>query len=553
MNKANEFIAHLEQKYGRGPNRADRKTMHALATIIVKKMAANTYPAYLKILPAARRKAVQTMADDYAEFIKAKRDELSVEERSAAADLVQKLRTLSAPQARQLLATAEKENPHLADVIAELWAGVEAERAVSSQHRTRKTKNKVGTGDPSVMHYLEFVESLARGIKGEGYSNHGTNDLYKTLDWAQACKIIEVPPSMYVELAEGIDRYTTEVVAGLSFQPASLKSVRGPGGKMVTEAFYPYTPPSAEEVTHLATSVSAAGHKMGWPDAWPFAHTWLAFGTGIWLAPHQLKLRMPAQEAQAYTRGTLVGLMIMRAGQCVEVIRLAKQIQTDDPLGPGGRGFPAPDPDKDWEEAWQLVPQYQSGRWLNPYIALSPWMVHALSAVIQDHRTVVLEHERAGMSYKRECVKAQKVFKWPFTPRPFYRIQLQQKVEWESRVRKQFAAPAVMERNHRWDVREHERVRVRRGPLPLPEKTKRELLRRRPASGQCYRVYEGTALEGDDTHRLSLRGFPKYEPEKEWIAVLVSVVGEHCKGPADKPYVPGKRVLDPKTLSEGLS
>lgn len=411
-----------------------------------------------------------------------------------------------------------------------------------AQARAQNVKRKVGIKDPSVKNYMDFITDMTRGITGDGAaSNQGANELYAARDWAESCRIVEVPPEMYIALYEGIDRYTTEALAGQDFQPARKRQVRGPDGQIFEETYYDQEPPSDEEAMHLVSTIQAEGRKMGWPEHWPFENTWLSFGHGVWLAPHQIEMRFPSQMAreQGWTHGRLVAMLVRRGGQCVEVLRLAKRVDE--------RGW-----HNEWAEAWQLIPQYQGGRWLEPYGALAPWVMSAISAVIQDHRTVVLEHEKTGMSYKKACAAAKKKVKWPFKPKPFYRIQMKQRVEWERRVRQQFAKPIEIERQHRWDVREHERVRVRRGPLPLNEKTKKDLLRQRRVSRRCYKIYIDEPLDDGDAHRLSLRGFPRFKQGEEWLAILVTTVGEHVKGPADKPYIQGKRVLDPAVIEDGL-
>jgi len=553
-NDAAAFVAFCEQRHGKAGNRMLEKKWLRLAKTVKRHQSDGSFETYVRSLAPSKVPAVRQMVTDLKDFAVAR---LELELVGQKGDLRASRTTL-----REQLLKAEEEgdlesvieflaatHEEGASIVREEWAVILRDRArmaarpskANSSTRIQKSKRKVGINDPAVRHYLEFIVSLTQGIEGNGYSNQSANELYQARDWAQACRIVEVPPEMYVELYQGIDRWTTEVIVQQDFHAPKYRDVHGPDGLTFQETYYEEEEPSEEEALHMITAISGEGRKVPWPDQWPFESTWLSFGPGIWLAPYQIEMRFMSQAArdQRWERGRLVGIMIQRDGKCVEVLKLAKQ-----KAGSWG--------ENEWEEAWQLIPQYQNGRWLEPYGALSPWVTTAISSIIQDHRTVVLEKEKTGMSYQRECQAKRKKMKWPFTPAPFYRIQLRQKLEIEARVRRLFPVSVEIERNHQWDVREHERVRVRRGPLPLDEKTKKDLLRRRPNSGKCYKLYIDRPLEDEDAHRLNLRGFPKFKPAEEWLALLVSPVGEHRKGPADKPYIPGKRVLDSSILVDGL-
>ena len=94
-----------------------------------------------------------------------------------------------------------------------------------------------------------------------------------------------------------------------------------------------------------------------------------------------------------------------------------------------------------------------------------------------------------------------------------------------------------IERDYRWDVRGHERVRVRRGELPIEPADRANLLKR------GYRVYTEGEMSVEDTERLCARG-KRLRQDKEWVAVLTSWVDHYVKGPEDTPLIPAVRKMD---------
>ena len=93
--------------------------------------------------------------------------------------------------------------------------------------------------------------------------------------------------------------------------------------------------------------------------------------------------------------------------------------------------------------------------------------------------------------------------------------------------------PEPIEWSHRWDVRAHRRVLVRRGALPMPDRDRSKLTMR------GYRIFEGT-VPLEVAHALAVRHKPP-KRDDEWIAVKTTTVKAFQKGPEDKPYVPSVR------------
>jgi hypothetical protein len=101
------------------------------------------------------------------------------------------------------------------------------------------------------------------------------------------------------------------------------------------------------------------------------------------------------------------------------------------------------------------------------------------------------------------------------------------------------------EYSHRWDVRAHERVRIRRGPLPLAADVRMDLHRK------GYRIFEGGELDAETRAKIEKRRV-RGKSSDEWVAVLSSWVDEHVKGPESAPYVPGvRKVKDVRVRLKG--
>jgi len=420
-----------------------------------------------------------------------------------------------------------------------------------------RRRKPVSGEDPSVTNYLSVMSTFREGdytdvlidSDGEFTEDDNVNLILAVRRRMVQARIIEVNSSVYAALYQGIDRWLTESLCGQKYTAPDVKYTRDEvTGEVVPILVYDRNVSSKEEVDFMVERIMHEGFHMPWPDKWPFEHTWLAYGYGIALNQTQLAMRLLPSKVQRhkYSSGVVIGTYVGRGQNepplSFDIVRTA----TTDPelLFRAGASGPL--------VGYTLGWHYDAGRWMSPWACLAPWVLHAISGIIQDHRTVVLESSPMGMGYRRRFKAAGKRFKWKLTPRPYYRLQMKQRLEWEG-VRKQLGWSKRVEYSHRWDVGAHERVRIRRGPLPLDTKTEKWLRKPRPVSGKCYRIYkDGRPLSDEDRHRLHMRGMASFNPEEEWMAILVSSVGEYIKGPADAPYIPAKRVLDPQVVQDGL-
>jgi len=110
----------------------------------------------------------------------------------------------------------------------------------------------------------------------------------------------------------------------------------------------------------------------------------------------------------------------------------------------------------------------------------------------------------------------------------------------EVAARERFKAKkSQREYQHQWQVTGHDRIRVKRGPLPLDEKTRAGLLKPR-GNGARYQIYEEMHPSDELAKQLWRRGV-KPKGDNEWMAVLVSRVQDYVKGPVDAPFIPSTR------------
>jgi hypothetical protein len=100
---------------------------------------------------------------------------------------------------------------------------------------------------------------------------------------------------------------------------------------------------------------------------------------------------------------------------------------------------------------------------------------------------------------------------------------------------------AVVDWTHRWDVSGHTRLLDRRGELPLSDKQRQDLEKRN------YKIWTDDQPQGVYFTELARRGKPMRENGK-WLAVLLTPIKGHVKGPEDKPYVPSMRVIPTEDL-----
>lgn len=335
----------------------------------------------------------------------------------------------------------------------------------------------------SVSWYLRILEDFHEQAKKEPGS-----ESWKLWAWMKNARIFELDPFVYGEVYHAVDVWTTEVIAGLEW---------------TSEGEIP-----KEETEHHLRAVHSAGVHVPYPEKLPFEFTWIGYKEGVFLRPHQGLLRLGSNPHQL-TKVRIVGHLMTHHRESYEVSA------GETPNG----------------EVMFVINQVHEGqRWIFPWM-MHPWILNSMVNAINANQTLLLEGERS-FAYKRMFEKARKKFKLKMWPPPmWYPVNLKSEL-----ITGEYQAQLEIHReySHRWDVRAHERVRVRRGPLPVADSLRRDLLRR------GYRLFETDITEDDTLEKLRKRGLRGKGPE-EWVAVLTSWVDEHMKGPETAPYVPAVR------------
>lgn len=190
------------------------------------------------------------------------------------------------------------------------------------------------------------------------------------------------------------------------------------------------------------------------------------------------------------------------------------------------------------ETRWQDGSHLRKGFWYYPHSTMTQ-MVPMFIDWIFDHKTVLDTPFNTPPVPKPPT--PDMAIEQPI-PNPYYVVhmddvvkvqQWQQKRQRAGRIRR---SPA-----HKYDVREHDRIRVLRGPLPLEADVRAKLEKPRKGAGRGYYIFTETQPGGDLGAMLFKRGVARKRPD-EWLAVLVTPIKHHIKGPVDGPYVPSVRV-----------
>jgi hypothetical protein len=346
--------------------------------------------------------------------------------------------------------------------------------------------------------------------------------------WAHLAdaRVFVVHPSNYLAWYHEADVHTTEDIAGHGWT--------GPGDPE----------PSKDEIAEHVLRVSMAGRKLPIPDParWPFPRMWITYvspkeGHTPGITVEQLAARFGPVHSYSrdWTRGELIGQLFT-----------ADFPHDNDgtPTAPQPAVFTFLRVDflRGVEGAKYYVPgmvcdvSYLDGAWLSSY-SLDPWTTQALFAYLAEFRRFTTERNPKAPE-RRVHEQAQRKagdVRLPI-PRPFYALHLRPNVVAEARDGVRRRAGRTWKLDHRIDVRGHERVRVARGPLPMPAKTRAKLQR------AGYRVYGVEPCKRYDERRLVERALPP-KSASEWLAVKVSWVAHYEKGPEAAPHVPALRIL----------
>lgn len=322
-------------------------------------------------------------------------------------------------------------------------------------------------------------------------------------------RVFSFHPKVFAYLHRAADKYTTEVLSGLTYE--------SPRDSIL----------EAETASYLSALVREGVH-VEFPEKWPFETIFVGFGNGIHVGEAEWILRESYYREQfphetmtsAITRGLLVSTK--NDGTVISFEEFSFR-------------------QADGTERRVLIPEVSryGGVWTRA-LSLMPWISQSLSWLLNSYRTFV-EEKKVGLNGK---YAARSVFKKMGTtegrsgwcPRPYYVLKMKPEIL-EELVRSPQLGPAFRY-TYRFDVRGHERVRVRRGTLPMDPRNEKKL------SEAGYKIYDNEIGDQEDLKRLFARHMPPKRPN-EWIAVLTTWVDSYKKGPDGTPYIPAVRIPAP--------
>lgn len=351
-------------------------------------------------------------------------------------------------------------------------------------------------------------------------------------DYQRALKeavIYEIPEELFRSIYRAADYYTATEVAGLPWYDVDA---------------YPEPPPEiVEQMPHYWESLKVEGQKILFPEKLPFDYCYFGFHPPLVLSKQQRvtydTTTTPGGEVNPYA--LRIGLLVTREGNAWTLL-----VSGDSPLLVGnlddfdelGRL------ERDVTFVYSAYPECINREWTHP-LTLAPWVINALAEWVSDHKVVSVEEVPCTLGFKRMCERVNKKGKVR-VPRPvpphYYAVTMRDQLIMEQDFDERFPkrrSRAVIDWQHRWLVTAHDRIRVKRGPLPLDPKTEQDLLKTRP-SGSRYLVFKDSHPQAELAKELWRRGV-KPKQDNEWMAVLVSRVEDYVKGPEGQPLIPSTR------------
>lgn len=340
----------------------------------------------------------------------------------------------------------------------------------------------------------------------DGSADHDRARQLARLLWASLrnSRVFEITAATYQAISEEVYHHVWSNVANL---PAGGTTIADLGEEEGRAAY--------DRVWDEAQRLPVFG------DIMPFDHMFFGLDDGIRLDDARIDAMLsvrPRNLIRARLIGVLVGPVYGGAGiHCVMFVRVTEA---------GGKDYVVPC-------AERIGNSETEAQWANPAL-LYPWIVNALLSYVHEHRTTIIENA-PSKNVRRQYGRLARGGGMTIIPQPFYTVPLRDSVI-EDEARK--AVRGVAKRaplSYRHDRRGHERCRIRRGKLPLDEKTRTKLTKR------GYKVFTVQGLDSDAQRQLSERGQPPKRMD-EWLAIKTAWIDAMVVGPKDAPYVPGVRV-----------
>jgi hypothetical protein len=270
--------------------------------------------------------------------------------------------------------------------------------------------------------------------------------------------------------------------------------------------------------------LKAHAQMQPFPENLPFEYTYIGLGAGVMLDLKLARIRV----GQTVSPDTVVGVNMLGYLIC----------------GPSQQAYEMLHILTEDADYFLPLAQRYDGTW--PFgETLAAWLIAEMVNLINEHNTVVLNHEPSG-KMREDFRKVGGKGAPGFLPQPYYTVRLKHKVIDESELDRTKESGFGRVLSYRYDRRGHERCYIERGTLPIAEKTERKLLK------YGYRFIVGKP-DGDDAARLAYRAIPPKRSD-EWLAIKVRWIEDVVVGDEKLPYIPAVRVpeqreADPTTQS----
>lgn len=355
-----------------------------------------------------------------------------------------------------------------------------------------------------------FITTQVKGLAQAKGGNRAVTDVRRAWPRLVTARLFAIPEDAYISVRNWADRHTTEVVAKVPWRP------RPPGATGAPEA------PEAEvdawlKAMHEAVAVQPL------PEHLPFNETLLIYGGGALLSEGDTVCALGREAAKDYDHIRLLADLVCADGTVWQFC-----------LGVGHNA-----------DVGLFFQQIRGADGWASGLNLAPWIIPGVIDLVNSFKKLVHEQPRS-LSFRKRWEKYQKNairlngrgLLHPIPP-PFYRVDLQQELVTErvnERAKAMSRAHRTWQLQHRCDVRGHERIRLARGKLPLPPEVQADLLERN------YKVFTHNPVDAD-TARLMVERHERPKSHDEWLAIKVSWVKPHQRGPEGAPYVPALRVL----------
>jgi len=278
----------------------------------------------------------------------------------------------------------------------------------------------------------------------------------------------------------------------------------------------------------LKEKLAYLGGFVQYPEHLPFPCVYVGWGSGFPLkfwqesAAHTMgHLPREVLKTARAQRPRIVGTLICEDGRCYEV------------------GLE----DADCSVSAYLV--HDQRGWSYQHSMTGPWFITLLVQALQDFRTVI-KGESPSMTTRQMYKDASRVAKRQFLPRPYYTVRLADLVI-EEKVRALPTIKIPVEWSHRWSVRAHDRLYVRRGQLPLSEKKRKSFAR------EGFEVFVDPKDVSSEAYSIIIRKGIQPLQLGEWMAVKRTPI-EHRIQPLnrqDLPYIPSTRKPNRRVLPPG--